>query len=246
MTPDQEPAMTPELEREIKYRLKIAQKVRSGEYFREARSMYDVTINDPMAERYVYVFITTCALMIFFIAYMAMDGLYPLQGAVPLIYLTHDLIEDIPHVRGLQRYKNEDPGDALLRFLVKNYTLQREEYTIASFDRNVNGVKSQSSDEVFKQFQQFIDPHNAQSPIKVYQRHSKRKVNVLSVRRSGDSAEVVFEAVVDSRTDVKKSHWRANVGFQYSGIELDGNSGTVKPMKFVVTEYNSKRLQDIK
>ena len=58
--------------------------------------------------------------------------------------------------------------------------------------------------------------------------------------------EVIFEALIDSRTDVKKSHWRANISFDYSGIALDEKSDTVKPMNFVVTEYHSKRLQDIK
>ena len=44
--------------------LSIAEKVRSGEYFREARSMYDVGVNDPMSERYFYLFITSIALLL--------------------------------------------------------------------------------------------------------------------------------------------------------------------------------------
>lgn len=226
--------------------LKIAEKVRTGEYFREARMMYDSTVNDPMAERYIYVLITICALIILTIAVNAMQDLYPLQTAVPLTYITHDIVEDIPLVKPLQGYKNEDSSEALLRYLVKNYVIQREEYDINSFDRDVNGVKSQSSEAAFKEFQQFIDPHNADSPITVYQRHSRRKISVLSMRRLDGGMEVLFEAVVDSRTDVKKSHWRANIAFQYNGIELDQKTNTVKPMSFVVTEYHSKRLQDIK
>ncbi len=225
---------------------KIAEKVRTGEYFREARMMYDFTINDPMSERYIYVFITFCAAVILMIAVIAMNNLYPLQSAVPLTYITHDIVEDIPKVKGLQTYKNENPSEALLRFLVKNYVILREEYDIATFDRDVNGVKSQSSEGAFKDFQQFIDPHNPESPIKVYQRHSKRKITVLSMRRTSDGMEILFEALIDSRTDVKKSHWRVNMSFQYSGIELDPKTDTVKPMSFVVTDYTSKRLQDIK
>ena len=58
--------------------------------------------------------------------------------------------------------------------------------------------------------------------------------------------EVLIEASVDSRTDVKKSHWRVNMSFNYSGVELDDKSDTMKPMNFIVTAYHSKRLQDIK
>lgn len=244
--PDSQTSITPKQEREIKYRLKIANKVRTGEYYREARGMYDTTINDPMSERYIYVFVTFCSVIIFLIAYFAMEGLYPLKRSIPLTYLTHDIIEDMPRVKSLQNFKNENPSEALLRFLVKNYIMLREEYDITTFDRDANGIKSQSSDEVFRQFQQFIDPHNKESPIKVYQRHSRRKIVVLSTRRTPEGMEAIFEAIIDSRTDVKKSHWRVNIAFQYTGVELDEKSDTVKPMSFVVTEYHSKRLQDIK
>lgn len=232
-------------QQKAKHYLKIAEKVRTGEYFREARSMYDITIHDPMAERYMYVFITAVAVGILLTALVAVQGLYPLQSAVPLIYVTHNFYEDMPQVKPLQLYKNEDPSEALLRFLAKNYVIVREEYDIATFDRDVNSVKSQSSDEVFKEFQKFIDPYNPESPIKVYQRHSKRRITVLRTRRLPGGMEIIFEAAVDSRTEIKRSHWRANMSFQYSGIELDEKTDKVKPMSFVVTEYKSKRLQDM-
>ena len=229
-----------------KHYLKIAEKVRTGEYFREARTMYDVTVNDPMSERYIYIFVTFVSMLVLMIAYGAMNALYPLQSTIPLTYLTNDIIEDIPHVQRLQGSKSENSSEALLRFLVKHYIVIREEYNINTFDRDVNGVKSQSSDNVYREFQQFIDPGNPESPIKVYQRHSIRKINILSTRRTDNGMEVLFEALVDSRTDVKKSHWRVNMTFEFSGIELDEKTGTFKPMNFVVTEYHSKRLQDTK
>ena len=245
MLPSKLPASEEQLHR-VKGHLKIAEKVRTGEYFREARGMFDVSVNDPMAERYTYVFITCCSLVILLIAVMAVQGLYPLQTAVPLTYFTRDLYEDIPHIKSLQSYKNEDPSESLLRFLVKNYVMQREEYDISTFDRDVNGVKSQTSESAFAEFQRFIDPHNPESPITVYQRHSKRKIAILSTRRVEGGMEVLIEASVDSRTDVKKSHWRVNMSFNYSGVELDDKSDTMKPMNFIVTAYHSKRLQDIK
>ena len=239
------PENTDPAQQRAKTYLRIAEKVRTGEYFREARGMYDTAIHDPMAERYMYVFITSVAVCVLLIALIAVQGLYPLQSAVPLIYITHDFYEDIPHVKSVQTYKNEDPGEALLRFLVKNYVIVREEYDIATFDRDVNSVKSQSSDDVYKEFQQFIDPHNPESPITTYQRHSKRRISVLKTRRLPDGMEVIFQADVDSRTEVKRSHWRANLSFQYSGVELDEKTDKVTPMSFVVTEYKSKRLQDM-
>lgn len=230
----------------VKDYLEIAEKVRTGEYFREARKMYDLTIHDPMAERYMYVFITAIALLILLVALGAAQGLYPLKSEVPLIFDTHDPVEDIPHIRGLLFSKSDDPSEALLRFFVKHHVEVREEYNIATFDRNVNSVKSESTEEVFREYQAQIDPRNPDSPITVYQRHSKRKINIISARRLSESMEVLFEAVVESRVDVKKTYWRANIAFKYSGVELDEKTGKVKPVIFIVTKYHSKRLQDAK
>jgi type IV secretory pathway component VirB8 len=130
--------------------------------------------------------------------------------------------------------------------MVRHYVEIREEYDIATFDRDVNGVKSQSSDEVFREFQMQINPANPQGPVNLYQRHSRRRINILHSKRMPESMEVVFEALVESRTEVKKSRWRANIAFKYSGIALDEKDDKVKPVTFVVTKYHSKRLQDVK
>lgn len=226
--------------------LDIADKVRSGEYFREARKMYDLAVHDPMAERYMYVFLTGISILVLMIAVSAMQSLYPLQSQVPLIFDTNDVIEDLPHIQKLQASKDDLPGEAVLRFMVKHYVEIREEYDIATFDRDVNGVKSQSNEEVFHEFQAEISPSNPEGPISLYQRHSKRRINILTTKRLPDSMEVIFDAFVESKTDIKKTRWRANIAFKYSGIELDEKGEKVKPVTFVVTKYHSKRLQDAK
>src|SRR5687768_10446749 len=108
--------------------LEIAEKVRTGEYFREARGMYDVTVNDPMSERYLYVCITALAMMILVVSVYAAQQLYPLSRSVPFIFNTHDIVNDLPRMKSLVSVKGEDAGEALLRFLVKNYVTMRESY----------------------------------------------------------------------------------------------------------------------
>lgn len=223
--------------------LETAEKVRSGEYFREAREMYDLSVHDMMSERYFYIFVTALAVLSFIIAQVAMSSLYPLNNQIPLIVSSDDALEDIPRLRPLMVDRNDNPSDALLLFFTKNYVVAREEYSIDSFDRNVNMVKSQSSDAVVREFMQMIDPRNPDSPITQFQRHSKRRINVLSAKRVGDSVEVLFEAIIEGQNEVKRSHWRANIDFDYSGIALDEKKDKVKPVSFVVTKYRSKRLQ---
>jgi len=224
--------------------LEIAEKVRTGEYFREAQSMYDLTVHDPMSERYMFIAITVFSMLIFFLAFMASQGLYPLTTTVPFIYNENDIVEDLPRIHSLIEYKGQKPSEALLHFFVRHYVTTREEYNIETFDRDLSGIKSQSTDEVFKEFQQQITPENPDSPITLYQRFSNRNINVISVKPTEEGVEVMYEALVEGKGTVKKSIWVSNIAFNYSGIALDENTGKVKPVNFVVTHYRTKRLQD--
>lgn len=227
----------------------ISDKVKSGEYYRESRSMYDAFVHDTMSERYLYVLITITSCAILLIALLAVQGIYPLQKSLPFIVAAEDLVEDVPRITSLLNDKGDDANLALMKFYLSNYITIREEYSIDKLDRNVNGVKSQSSPEVFVKFQNIINPSNPQSPIKIFQRHSIRKISVLAINiQSVDDtyeAEVLFEAKVEGKAAAKKSRWQANISFNYSGIGLDGDTGKVKPSSFLVTGYSNKILQDI-
>jgi len=225
----------------------LTEAIRSGDYYREARNMYDINVHDMMSERYFYIAITAISGLSLLITFFAAQALYPLTTSVPFIYSPHDMIEDVPRMQSLLDHKGEDPGEAVLRFLVRNYVISREEYDINNISRSLNSVKSQSSGDVVKDYEALIDPRYPQSPVALYQRHSQRKVSVIGTRRlSGDDSqemEVLFEASVISKTDVKKSRWKANITFSYNGIELDENDKP-KPISFLVTRYLTKRLQE--
>lgn len=228
--------------------LEIAEKVRTGEYFREARGIHDVTVSDPMSERYFYICITSLAIMILLVAVMAARGLYPLNITVPFIFNTHDIVNDLPRMKTLTAFKGESASEALLRFLVKNYVTMRETYEIDTFDRSINGVKQQSSKDLFAEYQTLIDPSNPDSPIVQYQRHTRRTIVILATKRLVDQdfgMEVYYDVYLETRGEIKKSRWQADIAFSYSGVELDEKKEKVKPISFVVTKYRSKRIQDI-
>lgn len=229
----------------------IAEKVRSGEYFREARQMYDLSVHDPMTDRYFYIFLTVLALIIFFIAFTAARGLYPLDSSLPFIVKTNDIVDDLPHIRPLITRSGESASDAVLHFLVSNYVTFYEEYDIEHLDRDMSGIGSQSVPPVFNAYKQLMNPANPNSPIALYQRHSRRVITIDSMRPQPDNSSVMqvfYTAEVDtygdSRIDIKKSRWEADIAFNYSGVALDKNTGKVNPLRFIVTQYHTKRVQD--
>jgi type IV secretion system protein VirB8 len=227
--------------------IRIAEKVRSGEYFREARSMYDLSVNDPMAERYFYVAITFCALLTLCVAFYAMQMLYPLSRTVPFIYMVQDVVEDIPSIRPLRTSPMQKIDDVVLQFMAETYVSQYESYDINRLEYNYGGVQNASAPEVFARYQQLIDTNNPESPVMKYQRHSVRKIAVVSNRLldvSPPALEVVFDASVESAEGVVRTRHRATLEYTYSGIEIDKQTGMVKPILFKVMRYTSRMIQD--
>lgn len=224
----------------------IREKVESGEYFREARSWYSFMVHDPMAERYFFLLLVGLSLLVFLLSVVAMRMIYPLKSNVPFIVSSYDLVEDLPLIRPLG-HPSEDPDAALLRFLAENYVLFREEYDLGLLERNAGGIQAHSAPEVFAEYQRMLDPRRPDSFVALYQRHSKRKVSIVSYmppEEEGGEAEVVFDAVVDSKDERKRTRWVANIAFRASNIALDGKTGKPLPLEFVVTKYQSKRIQD--
>lgn len=224
----------------------VAEKIASGEYFRDARNWYSFMAHDPMAERYFFLLIAGLAILTSLLAFVSMRLLYPLSVSVPFIINTHDIVEDLPRMNPLA-LPAEDPDMAIQRHLATNYVILREEYDLALLERNTSGVKAHSAPELFDSYQRTLDPRNPDSFVVLYQRHSTRKVSFVSYKppeEEGGEAELVFDAVVESPTDRKKTRWVANIAFRATKIALDEKTGKPVPLEFVVTKYQSKRIQD--
>lgn len=226
----------------------IAKKIRSGEFFNESRAMYDAAVHDPMAERYFYLLVTALAACIFLTAIIAANGLYPLKVTAPFIVANPNLVDDVPNIRTLITREGEDPSAALLSFVLDQYVRAREEYQIDTFERNISAVRGHSTDEVFAEFERMIDPRNPASPVTLYQRHSVRRAQIYAIRPalSGPGLEILFETSIEGKNEVKRTRWQAGIVFDYSGVELDEETGAIKPFQFLVTQYKVKRLQDVR
>lgn len=227
--------------------LYIAEKVRSGEYFREAKGMYDVSVNDPMAERYFYVFVTVLALLTFLSAIFAMQSLYPLTRSVPFIYALNDVLEDLPSITPLKTSPHQSVDEAVLLFRARTFVNHYESYNINLLERNYSGVEHDASPEVFAAYQLLLQRSNPESPVMKYQRHSVRNITILSVRKlesPANTLEVTYEASVEGEGVSTKTRHRATLAYHYSGVVFDEKTGTVKPVIFTVTSYTSKLIQE--
>lgn len=242
----QKPSSTPEYDPEIEPvydPAEVAEKIRSGEYFREAEKAYHYLYHDPMSERYMFLGISIFSLLISLLALIAVNLLYPLNQDVPFIYNADDITNEAPSIR-LIGHTKEDPNLRMKRFLVESYVRQREEYNIDMLERSASVVRSQSTDEVFVEYQRLLNPNNPESPITKYQRQATRTVDILSSRLvAADQMEVTFDAYVNSPAGLKKTLMRANITFRFDDIEVNQSTGETTPMVFVVMAYQTRPLQ---
>lgn len=220
--------------------------LQTGEYFREAAQFYHSAYHDLINERYIYVVVTIIGLVASFALHSAKGLLLPLSTPIPFAYNTENFEDEHPRVTKLAR-AGEDINVSVLRFLLSNYAIRREEYDVAWLDRNARAVRQQSEPAIFAEYQRTMDPTNPASPIVLYQRHSKRTVSVDLVRpkgTEGTEVEVIYTATVTGIRGVERSRWMANIAFRYEPIAVDEKTGKFKPVSFIVTQYQTKRLQD--
>lgn len=233
--------------------IEIAEKVRSGEYFREVRQMVDIDIHQPMTDRYLYILLTILSVIIVTLAVFSLQSLYPLKPRIAFIYGINDIIEDVPHIKTLTKFDGEPADIALQRFLVINYVNEREGYDVATFDRNQIALQKLSAADVFAEYEKSIALDNPISPIIRYQRHTTRNIKIISAvitkkpeegEKSRDYAmRVIFdESITPTNKAVKLSKWQVDVAFKYEPIKMDEKNGKIKPYGFLVTGYKSRRL----
>jgi len=234
--------------------IEIAEKVRSGEYFREVRQMVDIDLHQPMTDRYWYILLTIPALLIVIFAVSALQSLYPLKPRVAFIYGINDIVEDVPRIKTLVQYDGEPADVALQRFLVSNYVKEREEYNVLTFDRNQTALQTLSTPDVFSEYEKSVAVDNPSSPIVLYQRHTARNIKILSTTITKKPEEddltgrdyamrlVYDESLTPERKNVTLSRWQVDVAFKYEAIKIDEKTSKIEPYRFLVTGYKTRRL----
>lgn len=234
--------------------IEIANKIRSGEYFRDARAMVDIDIHEPMAERYWYLFITFMSLMITAVAIVACLGFFPLKTRVPFIFGTNNIVDDYPRIRSLLTYIGEDSNFALRRHLIQHYVKLREEYDASFFDTNHSAVVTLTDKAVLQEYEDFISPLNPDAPVTLYQRNIKRKVNIISIinienniKKQSDTKEynmrVVYDAVLKKgEQENQQGRYQVDIAFKYKDIKLEKTTGKIEPYGFIVTSYQIEKL----
>ena len=252
----------------------IAREIEDGTYFQAGRQWYSQLFHLPLAERSYFIIIIFLAIVNGYFAALSFSGVFPISPRIPFFVYSNNVWEDLPSINRIAESKGQDKNEAVMKFLVKNYVINRESYDLKWYELRYRNIWSESTKPVFDRYAVTMDAANPYGPYQLYSNKSKRLVTVDSVDYSHDSAvfhsHVIYQASVQSLINgqiTSHSRWQADLTYNYSNFSVDqslgqdvwiarffGLTGTtlkasgekrkVIPMKFTVTDYRVKELPD--
>lgn len=233
----------------------IAQLVRSGEYYKQARAWYTTKYMLVLSERFFFIVLTTIAGLTMFFAVIGLIGLMPINEQVPFYYYSRDISRELPLMQPLRKNKLESINNAVRRFYVSKYVENRENYILSKLQAQFKMIQKHSDEAAFAAYRRFIDPSNPRSPITLYQRNKTKEVQITNVYIIPDRQPGRYNAAVDFTTTVKsmgtetRGVWQAQLLFSYQDLTVDQTEEKsdkplkVTPMKFSVLEYTARELR---
>ncbi len=235
----------------------IRQAVADGSYFKRSRRWFDEVYHRPIGERSYFIMLMFLSAVTIFFSTLTYISMQPLSRTIPYTIYSNDLFEEMPLISKLREYPSEDINVAIIRFLLKDYVTQREDYRydVVKLEWQFNRMRSTSSEDEFQRYQAIRNPQNPGSPFNKYRQDGVRKTNVYSQSFNLDddsqSAKVYFTSTVTQNKTVQTNNWVANITFRFPELRVNQETNEVmqfnpqtqafeivKEIDFRVSQYN--------
>ena len=221
----------------------IANSIKSGQYFIDARKWYFMEYVYPTIERSFFLLIASCllfcvmALGIFCQTITSED----LRGSY--IINLPDTIKQVVHLHTLD--PKIKPEQSLNEYMLSYYVMTRESYDFDNIDHQLVALSNVSTTDAFVNFRDYISINNVNSPQFLYQKDHTRTITVQNVKTiDNNHAAVYFTAVVTSQVDnsSESTRWVANISFATSSLEYLLEIRSPR-LDFVVTSYAVNQIK---
>ncbi len=214
----------------------LAEEIRSGRYFEQARGWFQAIYISPISERTVFMLVAGLSLMVLLGAFISLSSLLPVtEQKRVILYAPERADEVVPRLVSLKE-KGEDTNMALQRFFLEQYVMAREGYSFASFARNALFVHAHSTADAYAQFEAAADPANAESYAAKLSNTATREISVGGIRwvpgEQKNTATVTFTSEIIGAEDNAKTKWTAKIEYTYKELtvssSVDPDSGEEK------------------
>lgn len=230
----------------------VAEKIKDGSYYSDAREWYARKYLYPMTERAFLFFIAAVIGTIFIISIQNIQFLLRDDDPTPIIIKADNSTDYFSVIKPLANEHGTTQG-AVAKYLLKDYIQTRENYsynenTVKNLRHNLKKIKGSSSKTVLNEYKNYMDETNPYSPIVRYKNHTSRSVEIKSLsfadgQASSGKAKIVFEATTTNKKtkEQDKSLWETTIHFRLPDIETLARTGA--PLRFLVKYYKAKPIK---
>ena len=241
------------------FNAEIAQKIRAGDYFKEAWDWYALQYIYPVTQRTFLIFISALSLLITLWALLVLYNFYPLKVRVPIAVAIKDMGMEYSNLQKLVVPEKTDPNLPIMEYLVKLYITNMETYNYNRIEPQRALLASFSKPDLFAEIDKRYDIRNLNSIVLKFRQHTTRNIRLTpgSYKLEGAQdfgvekpdqndilrVDVPYRATMQFESDEENSlgtttkKWMAEVNFTMSPVYYDKTKKAFRPLDFKVNSY---------
>lgn len=220
----------------------VQEYIKSGQYFIDARKWYSFEYVYPVVHKSMLFLFSLIFIPLLLWILVSFNTLLPVVRQVRYAIRSEALksatIINANHIKN-------NPIASIADVMLKNYIIHRESYDYNLLRPQFLFVQNNSTRIIFRQFANFMNIDNTESPVMRYQKTLRRSVNILSVNYYHNNEAVArFVSTVKNTTNevVENILWEAKISYEIDPISLHLPANS--RFNFTVTNYKLKLIED--
>ena len=220
----------------------VQEYIKSGQYFIDARKWYSFEYVYPVVHKSLLFLFSLIFIPLLLWLLINFDTLLPIVRQVRYAIRSEALkTATIIHANHIKN----NPIGSISDVMLKNYIIHRESYDYNLLRPQFLFLQNNSTRIIFRQFANFMNIDNTESPVMRYQKTLRRSVNILSVNYYPNNEAIVqFVSTVKNNTNevVENIVWEAKINYEIDPISLGLPPNS--QFNFTVTNYKLKLIED--
>lgn len=220
----------------------IAEYIKSGRYFKDARDWYSNKFILPIAEKAWLVLFAFVMSAVSFIVIVNINNILPMTKKFSVMVDVQDIFRNNTKVKNVNYFPN-DPEKTIAQHLIYNFLKMREQYKFENIERQQEIIKNISGKLVAESFNKLMQIDNPESLLAKYQDKITRFIEPQKITFNSDNqAIIIFDAYekAPGKSEYYAGRFKADIYFEMSELEKTKNAND--KFKFIVTEYNSTKI----
>lgn len=203
---------------------KIAESIRSGSYFKEARSWFETLYIGPISERSFFLIVAFLASLVALFSISAVFRLMPLTNRDPVLVYSSERSDDVYMSLTALTDRRQPVNPAIAKFFITQYVIAREGYFAQTFATNARFVRAQSDAGAYNAYATAYSPTNPESPFAALGEYGQRLITINTaqigrIKGGKGTAEVTFTAETRGTAAPSTTHWTAELNYIYNELE---------------------------